>query len=67
MTRDPTFLGIASRFFPVATLMTELSGGFPRRETLFAQTDRQFDILLHKFALTLRLNSEFGCTLAAGS
>lgn len=31
---DPTFLGIASKFFPVATLMTELSGGFPSRETL---------------------------------
>lgn len=51
VTRDPTFLGIASRFFPVATLMTELSGGFPRRETLCAQTDHQFDISLHKFAV----------------
>lgn len=34
---DPTFLGIASKFFPVATLMTELSGGFPSRETLWKQ------------------------------
>lgn len=39
---DPTFLGIASKFFPVATLMTELSGGFPRRETLFKQGNGQF-------------------------
>lgn len=34
---DPTFLGIASKFFPVATLMAELSGGFPSRETLCRQ------------------------------
>lgn len=39
----PTFLGIASKFFPVATLMTELSGGFPRRETLFRQSNGQFE------------------------
>lgn len=41
---DPTFLGIASRFFPVATVMTELSGGFPKSDTLSTQHERTVSV-----------------------
>lgn len=34
LTSKNTFLGIEFRFFPVATVITELSGGFPKKDTL---------------------------------
>lgn len=45
---EPTFLGIASRFFPVATVMTELSGGFPKSDTLSTQHKRTISMTFYK-------------------